>query len=242
MRKKFGVFPVIVAFVMLLCPVCALADEVIQPPVITAEQQAALDAIAAQQQAALAAAAEQQRAIEQQQQAALKALADQQAAALKAAQEAQAAAAAEAERQAKIAAEQQRALAAQEASMRAASEGATYIDISIDNQILTYFVNGAIALTTPCVTGGPKNSTPRGVFAINTLTPGKYLTGPTWHVWVNRWMRFAGNCGIHDASWRRSFGGNIYMRNGSHGCVNIPSDKANQLYGMVSIGTPVIVH
>ncbi|MCR5591521.1 MAG: L,D-transpeptidase [Lachnospiraceae bacterium] len=177
------------------------------------QQQQALAALAAQQQQALAALAAQQ--------------AEAQKAALKAAEEAQA---------------MQAALAAQEASMKAAENGMTYIDVSLDNQILTYFVNGAPVLTTPCVTGGPRNSTPRGVFAINSLVPGKYLSGPTWHVWVNRWMRFCGNCGIHDASWRRSFGGNIYRSNGSHGCVNIPPSVANQLYGMVTLGTVVIVH
>ena len=118
----------------------------------------------------------------------------------------------------------------------------TYIDVSIDTQTLVYYVNGVPALITPCVTGQPGRGTPRGVFAINSCVPGKYLTGPTWHVWVNRWMRFAGNCGIHDASWRKSFGGEIYKTNGSHGCVNIPHDQAVQLYSMVGVGTPVIVH
>ena len=123
-----------------------------------------------------------------------------------------------------------------------APAGPTYIDVSIDDQMLVYYVNGVPALITPCVTGGPGHGTPRGFFAINSCIPGKYLTGPTWHVWVNRWMRFAGNCGIHDASWRRKFGGDIYKHNGSHGCVNIPSDQASQLYNMVGIGTIVVVH
>lgn len=118
----------------------------------------------------------------------------------------------------------------------------TYIDVSIDTQTLTYYVNGAPVLITPCVTGKPGRGTPRGVFAINSCIPGKYLNGPTWHVWVNRWMRFCGNVGIHDATWRKSFGGDIYKTNGSHGCVNIPHDQAVQLYSMVGVGTPVIVH
>ena len=118
----------------------------------------------------------------------------------------------------------------------------TYIDVSIDNQMLVYYVNGTPALITPCVTGKPGRGTPRGVFAINSCVPGKYLNGPTWHVWVNRWMRFCGNVGIHDATWRKSFGGEIYKSNGSHGCVNIPHDQAVLLYSMVGVGTPVIVH
>ncbi len=124
----------------------------------------------------------------------------------------------------------------------APNTGMTYIDVSIDNQMLSYYVNGVPVLVTPCVTGSPGRGTPRGVFSINSCVPGKYLNGPSWHVWVDRWMRFCGNCGIHDAKWRKSFGGNIYKTNGSHGCVNIPHDQAVQLYSMVGIGTPVIVH
>ena len=127
-------------------------------------------------------------------------------------------------------------------SVPAAGPGLTYIDVDIANQMLTYFVNGAVVLSTPCVTGSPGRSTPRGIFQINSCIPGKYLNGPTWHVWVNRWMRFAGGCGIHDATWRKSFGGNIYKTNGSHGCVNIPYDQALALYNMVGVGTTVYVH
>ncbi|MBO4902439.1 MAG: L,D-transpeptidase family protein [Lachnospiraceae bacterium] len=123
-----------------------------------------------------------------------------------------------------------------------AESGMTYVDVNIANQILTYFVNGSPVLITPCVTGSPGRSTPKGIFQINNCTPGKYLTGPTWHVWVDRWMRFSGNCGIHDATWRKQFGGDIYLRNGSHGCVNIPHDQAILLYNMVGIGTVVYVH
>lgn len=118
----------------------------------------------------------------------------------------------------------------------------TYVDVSIDTQTLVYYENGTPVLISPVVTGSPGRSTPRGVFMINSCVPGKYLTGPTWHVWVNRWMRFSGNCGLHDASWRSSFGGDIYKRNGSHGCVNLPTDVATALYDRVGIGTVVIVH
>ena len=119
---------------------------------------------------------------------------------------------------------------------------ATYIDVDINSQVLTYYENGEIKLVSPCVTGKPGNSTPKGTFSINYTKRGKYLNGPTWHVWVDRWMRFSGNCGIHDASWRKEFGGQIYKTNGSHGCVNLPHDNAVALYDMVGVGTLVIVH
>lgn len=122
----------------------------------------------------------------------------------------------------------------------------TYIDVNIAAQTVSYFENGEMKLSTPCVTGNINagNGTPTGVFAINTRIPGKYLTGPTWNVWVDRWMRFTPDkaIGFHDANWRSSFGGDIYLTNGSHGCVNLPHDAAMQLFDMASIGTTVVVH
>ena len=47
--------------------------------------------------------------------------------------------------------------------------------------------------------------------------------------------------GMHDATWRWRFGGNIYTYDPSHGCVNMPLDKAEDLYYMVEIGTPVYI-
>ena len=54
-------------------------------------------------------------------------------------------------------------------------------------------------------------------------------------------MPFCGGYGLHDASWRSSFGGSIYKRSGSHGCVNLPTWEAPELYDLISVGTPVIV-
>lgn len=46
--------------------------------------------------------------------------------------------------------------------------------------------------------------------------------------------------GIHDADWRREFGGEIYRTNGSHGCINTPPEVMSELYELVEIGTPVV--
>ena len=120
----------------------------------------------------------------------------------------------------------------------------TYVDVDIANQILVYYQQGIPVLATEVVTGNVKagNSTPTGVFYIDTKVPGKYLVGPTWKSWVDRWMKFTGAVGLHDASWRKEFGGTIYQTNGSHGCVNLPHDVALKLYDMVDIGTMVVVH
>ena len=121
----------------------------------------------------------------------------------------------------------------------------TYVDIDISDQVVTYFENGTAKLQAPCVSGlaNGKRNTPYGNYKILTKVPGKRLRGKTWNCWVNRWMKFTNsNIGLHDASWRSEFGGEIYKTNGSHGCVNLPKDAAYQLYDMVNVGTTVVVH
>ena len=50
------------------------------------------------------------------------------------------------------------------------------------------------------------------------------------------------NIGIHDASWRNTFGGTIYKTSGSHGCINVPPAFAEQLFNAVDKGTPVVAY
>lgn len=121
----------------------------------------------------------------------------------------------------------------------------TYIDVNIASQTVTYFENGEAKLQSPCVTGNvnANRGTPVGTFSVMCKVPGKYLIGPTWKCWVDRWMQFTpSHCGFHDATWRSNFGGDIYLTNGSHGCVNLPHDFALTLYDTVSVGTTVVVH
>ena len=59
---------------------------------------------------------------------------------------------------------------------------------------------------------------------------------------VTYWMPFNGGVGFHDASWRSSFGGTIYQYNGSHGCINMPYEKAKTLYNNISTGYYVVVY
>ena len=65
-----------------------------------------------------------------------------------------------------------------------------------------------------------------------------------YHSFVHYWMPYNTTVGIgfHDANWRSSFGGQIYRTDGSHGCINMPPAKAEELYYMISAGTVVYVH
>jgi lipoprotein-anchoring transpeptidase ErfK/SrfK len=60
---------------------------------------------------------------------------------------------------------------------------------------------------------------------------------------VSYWMRmtWAGH-GFHDATWQPWFGGDRYTYAGSHGCINMSYYEAQELYGILEVGTPVISH
>jgi lipoprotein-anchoring transpeptidase ErfK/SrfK len=64
--------------------------------------------------------------------------------------------------------------------------------------------------------------------------------------YVNFWMSFVGNVGIHDSSWRGTsddgYGGDIYLTNGSHGCINTPYDAAKKIYETINVGTAIVVY
>lgn len=121
----------------------------------------------------------------------------------------------------------------------------TYVDVDIANQTVTFVQDGVPILSTPCVTGdlSQRRGTPTGLYAVYGHVRGKWLTGPTWHSWVEYWMPFTkGGCGLHDANWRSKFGGEIYKTAGSHGCVNLPPEVAPQFFELAQIGTVVKVH
>lgn len=116
-----------------------------------------------------------------------------------------------------------------------------YIDISITNQKLMYYEYGKLVLESDIVTG-INDGTPTGNFKVVSKSRNVNLRGADYVSFVRYWIAFKGSSyGMHDASWRNSFGGNIYQYNGSHGCVNMPYDKVEQLYNLVEISTPVYI-
>lgn len=126
--------------------------------------------------------------------------------------------------------------------------GDTYVEVSIDKQHLWYYKDGELFLETDVVTGlaNGKRDTPKGVFCIWSREKDRVLGSYAvqgYESHVDYWMPIDWTgVGLHDASWRSSFGGNIYKTNGSHGCINMPSNMAAQLFENCVTGTPVIVY
>ena len=117
-----------------------------------------------------------------------------------------------------------------------------FVIIDLSDQRLWLYDNNDLLLSTSIVTG--KNDTPtrKGLFKIYKKQTDRYLTGEDYRAYVNYWMPFDGGIGMHDASWRKKFGGNIYIKDGSHGCVNIPKNIADDIFEEVEVGTKVLVH
>jgi lipoprotein-anchoring transpeptidase ErfK/SrfK len=133
----------------------------------------------------------------------------------------------------------------QRALSRAENEiGNTYVEINITKQHLWFYKDGKLITQGPVVTGNPNrgNATVLGAYMINYKQKNTSLTGPGYDVKVTYWMPFFGNMGIHDASWRYSFGGVIYKTRGTHGCVNAPFNLAKTIFENIEEGIPVICY
>lgn len=121
--------------------------------------------------------------------------------------------------------------------------GTTYIEIDMTEQMMYYYEEGKLKLETPVVTGNEKRhmATPARTCFVYGKQRNRILKGPGYASFVNFWMPVNGGIGIHDAKWRKDFGGDIYKTDGSHGCINTPFDAMSKLYEMVEIGTPVVM-
>ena len=125
----------------------------------------------------------------------------------------------------------------------------TYIELDLSRQRVWMYVDGECILNTPCVTGNVSQgySTPVGIYyltykTMNTTLEGYNYDGSTYSSPVTYWMPFNGGIGFHDATWRGSFGGNIYITNGSHGCVNLPYWAASTIYTYINSSIPIIIY
>ena len=123
--------------------------------------------------------------------------------------------------------------------------GNTYVEVSLDQQHLWYYKDGALVVDTPVVTGtaNEKRATPTGVMQIldkrtNHKMKGSYGSSfAKFAMWLTN-----GGILIHDASWRDEYGGDIYLYDGSHGCVNTPLEAVKRIYDEIKIGTPVVIY
>lgn len=123
--------------------------------------------------------------------------------------------------------------------------GNTYVEVDLGAQHMWYYKNGKTLVSTDVVTGDVSqgHGTPEGVYYILYKTTNYTLTGQGYASDVDYWLPYMQKgIGIHDSSWRGSYGGGIYTYDGSHGCVNTPLSAVRKIYNNIESTYPVVVH
>ena len=127
--------------------------------------------------------------------------------------------------------------------------GTTYVEVDMGLQHIYMYENGTLIAEAPIVTGNVAKgwTTPEGLYTLYYKERDRVLRGPkradgtySYESPVSYWMPFNGGIGLHDASWRGKFGGEIYKNNGSHGCINIPPKTAAVIYEHGYKGIPIL--
>lgn len=130
----------------------------------------------------------------------------------------------------------------------------TFVVVDISDQELTLYKDNEIILKAPVVTGHPDTPSDKGLFEIYDISYNRDLVGPDYKSYVDIMMKYNGGEGLHDATyhthedgrhhgWREigEFGGETYLTDGSHGCVNMMRDDVMEVSEYVDLGTKVLV-
>ncbi len=122
--------------------------------------------------------------------------------------------------------------------------GNTYVEINLTAQHLYYYKDGSLIIDSDFVSGrlSQGRETPTGIYKVDYKQRNATLKGEDYSTPVSFWMPFNGGVGMHDATWRGSFGGSIYVSNGSHGCINLPYSVAETIYNNIDAGCCVFVY
>ncbi len=122
--------------------------------------------------------------------------------------------------------------------------GNTYVEINLTAQHLFFYKDGELIVESDFVSGNPSrgNATPDGAYSLTYKERNATLKGENYRTPVSYWMPFNGNIGMHDSSWRSTFGASIYKTNGSHGCINLPPSVAETIFENIEQGIPVLCY
>ncbi len=119
------------------------------------------------------------------------------------------------------------------------------IVVDVSEEMLYAYDGDTLFMKEPVSTGLELTPTNRGTFTIFKMTPARYMQGPIpgvsdqvydlpgvpWNLYFT-----ADGAVIHGAYWHDHFG-----EPWSHGCVNLPPQKAKELYEWAEVGTRVTV-
>lgn len=119
----------------------------------------------------------------------------------------------------------------------------SYIEVDLSEQRVIVVYKHDIVLDASVVTGKPGTETNVGYTEVLSKTYNRPLIGPGYRLDVQYFIHFnTSEEGFHDNHNRYEFGGDIYMTNGSHGCVNMRLEDVKVMDEYTSVGTKVLVH
>lgn len=128
-----------------------------------------------------------------------------------------------------------------------------HIDVNLSTQYARMYADdGKTVLWRTYIVSGQagRYDTPPGEYEIESRALDIIMVGadedgdgePDYRTPCTFWMGFYGGFGIHDSWWRNYYGEDIYTWYGSHGCVNVSYEKAEELWNLTDYGDKVYVH
>jgi lipoprotein-anchoring transpeptidase ErfK/SrfK len=117
--------------------------------------------------------------------------------------------------------------------------------VDVSEEMLYAYDGDTLFMKEAISTGLEFTPTPLGTFEVFKKTPSRYMQGPIpgvsdqvydlpgvpWNLYFTD-----GGAVIHGAYWHNNFG-----KPWSHGCVNLPPQKAKELYKWAVVGTTITV-
>lgn len=129
-----------------------------------------------------------------------------------------------------------------------------FVVVDISEQELKLYEDNLVILTSPIVSGKKSSPSTEGLFSVYDISHNRYLVGPGYKSYVDIMMKYHNGEGLHDAEYhvnedgkkhgwrtREEFGGETYIKRGSHGCINMPQEEVMEVSNHVSVGTKVLV-
>jgi len=120
------------------------------------------------------------------------------------------------------------------------AQKATFISVNLSTMQLQYYVDGSLAKQFTVLAKGRPGSwweTPAGLYKVESKIPSDFSGFA--HVYSPWALDFQGNFLIH--GWPYYPDGTPVGSTYSGGCIRLSTDDAKTLYGMVAVGTPVLV-
>ncbi len=118
-----------------------------------------------------------------------------------------------------------------------------WLDVNLSTQYMVVYRGDVSVLETYVSTGREGFETPTGTFFINSKVGTQTMEGVLGGEYYNvpdvpdvMYFTDVGHA-IHGAYWHNNFGTPM-----SHGCINLPMDVADWLFGQASVGTRIEIH